>query len=294
MANLFEKIASVEIDPFERISAEDKEFVERTAKLFKDCCSQLISWRECLLKTEQELGTNPYFLLKKHELGARHNSVRDRYYHRVDKDFDGSRAPRTAVSELLFTPAYALLYIEETLDTLILKRNSEIISHFNSTYNLSLRLEENDCYRTEDVYTLLEKVIALNGGIPFSDTGRGNVIERFSANFRNGELKGDKITFPVVWLGSFSREYDHWGVKVKALTEAVELYESGDLKAGNVSGGFFLRELHPGALIEANDPFFKKFKGFRFYKNHRCDLYFRNGQAAEEFALMFNLPTKQL
>lgn len=293
MTKLLEKISNIVPDPFSRISAEDKESVERTARLFKDCHAQLLSWRESLLKTDDEIGNNPYFLLKKHERGPRHGDGPDRYYHKVDKDFDGRRSPRTAVSSILFTPAYALLYIEETLANLTLQRNNEIITYFNSAYNLSLRLEDKDIYQTEDVCALLEKIIELNGGIPFSEAGRERVIDKFADNFRNAELKGDRITFPVVYFRSYSREYDRWGDKAKALADAVELYESGDLTAGEVTKGFFLRELHSGALIEANENFFKKFKGFRFYKNHKCELCFRNGLAALEFALLFRLTAKQ-
>jgi len=280
MNALLEKFNSIDVEPSSLISAKDRQFVDKTQEQFLALVENLNRWKNELTSLAATIGESDYYTLKKETRSRK----KDDHYFTVSEDHHNNRTKGIWTDKMMFSPAHSLLYIEETLVETVNKRNRQIISYFNSSYNL--RMDSNLAEDVKVIDAVISLIIESNDGKSLTEAGTQIVMEEFKSKFGNGSLSKNKITFPCVWFGEYSKEYSNYSKSVRALISAISFFESGSATVLTGVSNFF-QDLYSGELHESDSC--EKFSAIRFYKNNKCELHFKSDELATEFFEQFQL-----
>jgi hypothetical protein len=276
---LLEKFQNITVDAVSLISSDDQQEIEKIEDRFLNLRENLETWKTHLNELADKMpGCNQYYYLKS-------DTRRDhsRYFMVNVKEY------RDWASRLFFSPAFSLVYIEETLQKIILERNKAIIDFFNTKYQLNVQVKDDEVDRLAEVNDVIDFLVTQNDGCGFVEAGISNVIKTFKKSFYKAALVKDKIVFPRVWIQSrYDGNVDVYSDSIKILAKGLELFETGQLDKPHTGIINFLLDYHnPIKTGEKNEsPTTDKFKGIRLYKNHKCELIFRDEEVAHHFFKM--------
>ncbi len=278
-SHLISKICNTEVKN-SVIDSDDKEFCEKTQTEYEVLKKQLAFYFQ-QLSALQKQETNTVF-----SLDTRHKSK----HVDVDREADWH-------NQLMFTPLYGILAIDELKSKAKEKFISRIINHFEHKYNL--RISGDQLRETEKEYTyteIAEFIRSECNGLNFSETG----IERLKESFRKkiGSknriwVRGFRIElYDFVWYNSYSStlKLNYDDKAVRSLVSAFSYFEHGSIEPINAYRNYLPSD-EVDTSREYELPLSEKIHSVRFYKNRKVLIKFSTEATAKEFYELFALDT---
>ncbi|HEV8512321.1 MAG TPA: hypothetical protein VGQ59_03560 [Cyclobacteriaceae bacterium] len=273
---LLDKFNKVTVVATSVISEADRSFIAKTECEYRELLDNLTKWKTVLEKASKEIKDHGFYLLEK-EFYRRSSEPS----YSVDEDYSHERSPDIWNVRMMFSPAFGLKYIEETVISARSAMNRHLIEYFNSTYNLTVDFDLVDELKTTD--RVIEYVIHQNDGKSLVEAGEENIIRNFQSSFRDGEILKHKIIFPHAYV---RWEKYSTNANLSILIKAISFFETRVTRASDNVKTFF-DNAGPGELYTFNEG--KKFKAIRTYKNDKCELHFSDHAGAQEFFELFRL-----
>lgn len=301
MVNLLDKIDSIEVKAEDRISQEDRIFVQNTQALYLKALSQLEEWDKLFKeKAKNQVEVEEGF--ETTEYGSVYSKGAN------EKDF---------TSRYQFTTQYPIMHIKKLKDCLNYSATREVITHFAGVYTIKLSIDDyekvkskkgKEDFKQVDFENIVDWILHQTGGISLKDKGVQELKDKFTSevNWSRDSAPRTKISKNMVsltdyqwyetdWNGRKRLRYDDR--KYNCLLLALSHFEDGSTKHRNFSS-----EL--SAVGRGHDRYFDfettymadnsdKLISLKYYKNGKVDIKFKTNDLAQEFVNYYSLQTEK-
>jgi hypothetical protein len=281
---LLDKFNNVTVDPRSLVGQEDQQAILKIESRYQQLRENLEAWKYHL----NELATKIPHSYDYYSMKTNERWDRSKYFSINIVDLESN----DWASRLMFSPAYSLIYIEETLQKIRLERNKALITYFSERYHLSFTINDKEDDSFQNVSDVIDFLVIKNDGRGFTEAGIMNVIDKLKKLFWKPTLAKDKIVFPKSCIhDTYRPQIDVHSNAVKALANALILFETGELNKEHQGISSFLRDynnpIQIGTMAKCESSL--RFTGLRLYKNKRLELFFCDQDTAKDFYNMFKL-----
>lgn len=270
---LVSKFDKVNVSWQSRVSKDDLLSIERITCSYEAVKNQLLCWKEYIQSAPLEV--NPKLRLST-------ENFRGRKYPYITVREDYSATGAMDLSRNMFSPAYSLKYINESLCELAAKRNKLIQSYLNKTHSVSIDLDESDL-DLEPINEFMNSLLKSLGDLSFEEYGLRELkylIGRYEA-YKPSQQKS-KVVFTSVWL----TDRELWDTNNSGFFQT--LIGILSLMEGNGNNrSMLLDALGRKPSFTAVSIGGTKLSGFRYFKNRKLELTFTSPEAAGEFLAWF-------
>lgn len=281
MSNLLDRLDAVQVSWQSLVPEDCVAHILRIESNFQRVTKQLNAWKQLLSETDLEV--SEFHSLRK-EKRSRAEKPADRYYFMVDKDFDHYQGSGYILRNM-FSPAYGLKYIEETLLGLFVERNRLIIDYLNSKYSLKLSPDEHDtALSLEDI---MRAIIGELDGESLQQAEITRVVGWFKDQYHDDlKVAGKDITFHPWFLARYSECFDQdTDSDFSKLLRVLSWFEYGYTDRAKDLVTILGRSPDYGRRVDINWP---KLKAWKYYQNRKLVLTFSSPEVAQLFSETFS------